>query len=251
MNPSRRNLIATGLAAAAGATGLAAAAKLADHYGLLPPDSGGIYGPGEALTYATQRLLTRHSLAREFRRDQISKAPFVNGPPPQEAAFKAQQATGFADWKFFIRGMVTHPAVLSLPDLKRYPQRSQITHLACEEGWSYIAEWTGVPLIHVLNEAGIQEQARFIVYHSIQKDWWDTIDMDDALHPQTLLAYGMDGGELPVGNGGPLRLRVPRQLGYKSVKYITGITVIDDLKQYLAGPGSTSPDSGYAWWAGI
>lgn len=244
MNQSRRNLITTGLAAAAGATGLAAAAKLADQYGLLAPDSGGIYGPGEALTYASQKLLTRHSLAREFRRDQISKVPFVNGPPFQDAAFKAMEANGFADWKLTIDGMVAHPGTISLADLKRYPSRSQITHLACEEGWSYIAEWTGVPLLHVLNEVGVLPQAKYVVYFSMDKYWSDSIDMDDALHPQTLLSYGLNGGELPVGNGGPLRLRVPRQLGYKSVKHITKITVTDDLKKFGAG-GS------YSWYAGI
>jgi DMSO/TMAO reductase YedYZ molybdopterin-dependent catalytic subunit len=244
MNQSRRNLITTGLAAAAGATGLAAAGKLADKYGLLAPDSGGIYGPGEALTYASQKLLTRHSLAREFRRDQISKVPFVNGPPFQAAAFKAMEANRFADWKLSIDGMVAHPGTISLADLKRYPSRSQITNMACEEGWSYIAEWTGVPLLHVLNEVGVLPQAKYVVYFSMDKKWWGSIDMDDAVHPQTLLSYGLNGGELPLGNGGPLRLRVPRQLGYKSVKHITRITVTDDLKKFGVG-GS------YAWYAGI
>ena len=244
MNQSRRNLITTGLAAAAGATGLAAAGKLADQYGLLAPDSGGIYGPGEALTYASQKLLTRHALAREFRRDQISKVPFVNGPPFQDAAFKAMEANGFADWKLSIDGMVAHPGTISLADLKRYPSRSQITNMACEEGWSYIAEWTGVPLLHVLNEVGVLPQAKYVVYFSMDKKWWGSIDMDDAVHPQTLLSYGLNGGDLPVGNGGPLRLRVPRQLGYKSVKHITKLTVTDDLKKFGAG-GS------YAWYAGI
>jgi DMSO/TMAO reductase YedYZ molybdopterin-dependent catalytic subunit len=244
MNQSRRNLITTGLAAAAGATGLAAAGKLADQYGLLAPDSGGIYGPGEALTYASQKLLTRHSLAREFRRDQISKVPFVNGPPFQHAAFKAMEANRFADWKLSIDGMVAHPGTISLADLKRYPSRSQITNMACEEGWSYIAEWTGVPLLHVLNEVGVLPQAKYVVYFSMDKKWRGSIDMDDAVHPQTLLSYGLNGGELPVGNGGPLRLRVPRQLGYKSVKHITRITVTDDLKKFEVG-GS------YAWYAGI
>ena len=186
MNQSRRNLITTGLAAAAGATGLAAAGRLADKYGLLAPDSGGIYGPGEALTYASQKLLTRHSLAREFRRDQISKVPFVNGPPFQDAAFKAMEANGFADWNLSIDGMVAHPGTISLADLKRYPSRSQITNMACEEGWSYIAEWTGVPLLHVLNEVGVLPQAKYVVYFSMDKDWSGSIDMDDAVFNSAL-----------------------------------------------------------------
>ena len=128
---------------------------------------------------------------------------------------------------------------------------NQITHLACEEGWSYIAEWIGVPLGHILELVGTRPEARYVVYHSIQSDWWDSIDMADALHPQTLVAYGMNGGSLPVEFGGPLRLRVPRQLGYKSVKYITRLTVTDSLKSFGKGLGSASPEGGYAWYAGI
>jgi DMSO/TMAO reductase YedYZ molybdopterin-dependent catalytic subunit len=139
----------------------------------------------------------------------------------------------------------------SLAQLKTYPMRSQITQLACEEGWSYIAEWIGVPLSHVLNVVGIRPQARYVVYYSIDPDWWESIDMADALHPQTFLAYGMNGGELPVGNGGPLRLRLPRQLGYKSVKFITQLTVCDSLKGFGKGLGSAAPEGGYAWYAGI
>jgi len=241
---SRRKLITTGLAATAGASGLAAAASLAHRYGLIPPDYGGLYGPGETLTYAAQRLLTRHSLAREFSTSQISKIPVANGRPLDDEAFKRLQAAGFADWRLAVDGMVARPASFSLAELKSFPSRSQITHLACEEGWSFIAEWTGVPLVDVLNAAGILPQAKYVVYFSLQKSWWDSIDMADALHPQTLLTYGMNGGDLPVGHGGPLRLRVPRQLGYKSVKYVNRITVTDSLKDF-------SPDGGYSWYAGI
>jgi DMSO/TMAO reductase YedYZ molybdopterin-dependent catalytic subunit len=147
--------------------------------------------------------------------------------------------------------MVARPVSLSLAELRSYPSRSQITHLACEEGWSFIAEWIGVPLSHVLDVAGILPPARYVVYFSIQSDWWDSVDMDDALHPQTLVTYGMNGGDLPVGHGGPLRLRVPRQLGYKSVKYVTRLTVTDSLKGFGKGLGSSAPEGGYAWYAGI
>jgi DMSO/TMAO reductase YedYZ molybdopterin-dependent catalytic subunit len=250
-NLSRRKLITTGLAATAGASGLAVAARLADRYGLIPPDHGILYGAGETLTYAAQRLLTRHSMAREFSRGQISKTPFANGKPPQDEAFQRLQAAGFADWRLDVGGMVARPASFSLADLKSYPSRSQITHLACEEGWSFIAEWTGVPLLHVLNVVGILPQARFVVYSSMQQGWWDSVDMADALHPQTFLTYGMNGGDLPVGHGGPLRLRVPRQLGYKSVKFISRLTVTDSLKGIGKGLGSAPPEAGYAWYAGI
>jgi DMSO/TMAO reductase YedYZ molybdopterin-dependent catalytic subunit len=142
-------------------------------------------------------------------------------------------------------------AACTLADLKSFPSRSQITHLACEEGWSFIAEWTGVPLSHVLDVVGTAPQARYVVYHSMERGWWDSIDMADALHPQTLLTYGMNGGDLPEGHGGPLRVRVPRQLGYKSVKYVARLTVTDSLKGFGAGLGSAAPEFGYSWYAGI
>ena len=248
---SRRKLIATGLAATAGASGLAVAAGIADRYGLIPPDHGGLYGAGATLTYAAQRLLTRHSMAREFPRSLIAAEPFVNGRPPRDETFQRLQANALTEWKLTVDGLVARPASLSLTELRSYPSRSQITHLACEEGWSFIAEWTGVPLSHVLNAAGILPQARYVVYFSVQPHIWDSIDMADALHPQTLIALGMNGGELPVGNGGPIRMRVPRHLGYKSVKYITRVTVTDSLKGFGKGMGSSSPEEGYAWYAGI
>jgi DMSO/TMAO reductase YedYZ molybdopterin-dependent catalytic subunit len=249
---SRRKLIVTGLAAtAAGVTGLAVTSRIAQEYGLVPPDHGGIYGLGETLNYASQRLLARHSLAREFPQSQISRPPFANEIPPLNDAFKRLQAGGFADWRLTVDGMVDRPASFSLSQLRSYPSRSQITQLACEEGWSYVAEWAGVPLSHILDVVGIHPQARYIVYFSIDPDWWDSIDMADAMHPQTFLAYGLNGNELPVGNGGPLRMRLPRQLGYKNVKFITHLTVTDNMKEFGAGLGSASPEGGYAWYAGI
>ncbi len=248
---SRRKLIISGLAATAGVAGLGVAARMAEKYGLIPPDHGGIYGIGETLTYASQRLLTRHSLAREFSRSQISQRPLPNEMPPLSDAFKRLQAEKFVDWRLKVDGLVDRPATFSLAQLKSYPYRSQITQLACEEGWSYIAEWIGVPLSHVLDLVGVQPQARYVVYFSIDPDWWESIDMADAMHPQTFLAYGLNGDELPVGNGGPLRLRLPRQVGYKSVKFITHMTVTDSLKGFGKGLGSAAPESGYAWYAGI
>ena len=248
---SRRKFVTAGLAATAGITGLAAASKLAERYGLVPPDSGGIYGPGETLTYAAQRLLTRHSLAREFPRSMISTTPLANEMPPLNDAFKHLQAGGFADWRVSLDGMVARPMSLSLSDLKSLPARSQITEVVCEEGWSYIAEWIGTPLVDVLNAVGVLPQARYVVYFSIDPDWWESIDMADARHPQTLLTWAMNDEDLPVGFGGPLRLRVPRQLGYKNVKFINRLTVTDSLKRFGKGLGSAAPEGGYAWYAGI
>ncbi|HLJ25514.1 MAG TPA: molybdopterin-dependent oxidoreductase [Candidatus Angelobacter sp.] len=248
---SRRKLILSGLAATAGVSGLAVAARLAQKFGLVPPDHGGIYGLGETLSYASQRLLTRHSLAREFPRTQISPRPFPNELAPLTEDFKRLQAGGFADWRLSIDGMVHQPASFSIADLKSYPSRSHITELACEEGWSYIAEWIGVPLSHVLQLVGAHPQARYVVYVSTEPDTWDSIDMADALHPQTLLCYGMNGSDLPAPHGGPLRMRLPRQIGYKNIKFITRLTVTDSLKGFGNGCGSAACQYGYAWYTGI
>jgi DMSO/TMAO reductase YedYZ molybdopterin-dependent catalytic subunit len=248
---SRRKLITAGLVTAAGAGGVAAAAGLARRYGLIPPDSSGFFGPGETLTYAAQRLLTRHSLAREFSPSQISPRPFANLVEPFSDEFMRLQKGAFAGWRMAVDGMIARPASFSVADLKRFPQRRQITHLACEEGWSYIAEWIGVPLSHVLDVVGTSPHARYVVYRSMEPDTWESIDMADALHPQTLVTFGMNGSELPVAFGGPLRMRVPRQLGYKSVKFLTSLTITDDLTKFGQGLGSASPEIGYAWYAGI
>ncbi len=248
---SRRKLITSGLTAAAGVAGLGVAARLAQKYGLIAPDHGGIFGPGETLTYASLRLLTTHSLAREFSRSQISERPLENEVAPPSEEFKRFQAGRFADWRLTVDGMVERPTSFSVDQLKSYPSRSQITEVVCEEGWSYIAEWNGVPLSHILDLVGAHPQAKYVFYFSIEPDWWDSIDMADAMHPQTFLTYGMNGNDLPVGNGGPLRIRLPRQLGYKSVKFLNRLIVTDDVKKFGQGLGSVSPEQGYAWYAGI
>jgi DMSO/TMAO reductase YedYZ molybdopterin-dependent catalytic subunit len=248
---SRRKLLTTGIAMAAGASGVAVTAKLARRYGLIPPDSGGIYGPGETLTYAAQRLLNKHAMAREFSRSQISEKPFANEVDPLGNEFARLQKAGFVDWRLTVDGMAARPTSFSVAEIKSFPRRSQITMIGCEEGWTYIAEWTGVPLSYILDRVGALPQVRYVVYRSFQPDWWESIDMSDALHPQTLVAHGMNGSDLPVPFGGPLRLRVPRQLGYKSIKYITRLTLTDNLKPFGKGRGGAASDSGYAWYAGI
>jgi DMSO/TMAO reductase YedYZ molybdopterin-dependent catalytic subunit len=253
---SRRALIGGGLGTVAGASGLTVAARLAGQHGLIPPDSRGIYGVGETLNYCAQRLLmSQGSAALTFDRSQISPKPHINNHPPGDGptdeAFERLRAGKFADWRLMIDGLVARPSSFSLAQLKSYAPSSHISQLACEEGWSYIAEWTGVPLAYVLGLAGVQPQAKYVVYVSHQSRWWDSIDMPEALHPQTLVTYGMNGQDLPVPFGGPLRLRVPRQLGYKNVKYISRITVTDNLKSIGNGLGSAAPDVGFAWYAGI
>jgi DMSO/TMAO reductase YedYZ molybdopterin-dependent catalytic subunit len=248
---SRRKLISTGLAMAAGASGVAVAAALARRHGLIPPDSSGIWGPGETLTYAAQRLLTRHSMAREFSRNEVSASPFANEVAPLGDEFNRLQSENFGDWRLAVDGMAARPTTFSLAEIRSFPTSSQITMIGCEEGWTYIAEWGGVPLSHILDRVGALPQVRYVVYRSIQPDWWESIDMADALHPQTLVTHRMNGADLRVPFGGPLRLRVPRQLGYKSIKYITHLTLTDSLKQFGKGLGSAAPEAGYAWYAGI
>lgn len=246
---SRRKWMAAGVGASAGLTGLAALAG--DR--LLPADARSLYGVGATLTYAAHRLLGSQAMAREFPRSEISKVPYPNGKPPKDEIFTSQQANGFADWKLSIDGLVARPISFSLAELKSMPSKSQITQLTCEEGWSYVAEWTGVPLSVVLQEAGVQPGAKFVVYASLKVKGarYDSVDIEEASHPQTLVTYGLNGEDLPVGNGGPLRMRVPRQLGYKSIKYMTSITVTDSLAGYGKGKGSSAADAGYAWFAGV
>ena len=207
---------------------------------------------GETLTYAAQWVLTRalHGPGVSSERDFESSLHERSGSiqAKRTSAFRREASqTGGLRWTAWLRGQ----GRFRLQTSRVYPSRSQITHLACEEGWSYIAQWTGVPLSHVLDKVGVLPQAKYVAYFSIEPDWWDSVDMADALHPQTLVAYGMNGSELAPGLGGPLRLRVPRQLGYKNVKYITRLTVTDDLKRFGKGLGSAAPEGGYAWYAGI
>jgi len=249
---SRRKLIKTGLATAGGLCSLGVAAVLAERYGLVPPDHGGIFGMGETMTYAAQRILmSRHSLAREFNRSEISKVAPINGKPPETETFQRLLAGSFQDWRLAVGGLVARPASFSLAELQRFPSRTQITHQACEEGWSFIAEWTGVQLSAVLNFVGVRPEAKYVVYSSLDDSWWDSLDIPDALHPQTLLAYGMNGRELPTSHGAPVRMRVARQLGFKSVKHLSQITVTDTLKNVRDGLGSSGPAIGYSWYGGI
>jgi DMSO/TMAO reductase YedYZ molybdopterin-dependent catalytic subunit len=248
MEPTRRSFLLYGAAATAA---VATAPAAADKLGLLPPDASGIWAPGNALNYAAHRLVGKNALAREFTREQISKKPFANGEPPKKGPYPQLQANNFVDWRLEVSGLVQQPKAFSLAELRAKPTSTQITHLACEEGWSYIAEWTGVPLSTILNEVQLESTAKYIVYNSMEDSWWDSIDIDEALHPQTQISHTMNGAALPLNHGGPLRMRVPRQLGYKSVKYLHKITVTDSLKHVGNGRGAAGVEYGYAWYNGI
>ena len=246
---TRRKLIAGALSASAAAVG---SVFLGERYGLAPPDSGGIFGVGKTLTYAAHRVLLAHQpLALEFSRSEISKNfPAINTILPEYDFYRSQMAAGFRDWTLPVDGLVARPSEFSLAELKRFPSRTQITEHICEQGWTAITEWAGVPLSYVLNAVGIRPEAKYVVFYAVD-DWWDSLDMADAWHPQTLLAYGMNGQDLPVPHGAPVRLRVERQLGYKNLKYLSQITVTDSVKDIGKGQGAIGAENGYSWYAGI
>lgn len=221
----------------------------------VPPTYGNLLRAGDNLTYAAQRaLLSEQSLAREYALRDISSFPATgttdpgdpNSPRTSEE-YRRLRAGNFADWRLSVEGAVKRPGTFSLAELKSFPSRTQITKHVCEEGWSAIAQWTGVPLSCVLDAASLMPTARFVSFYSYD-DWADSIDMLDALHPQTILAYGMNGRDLPLQHGAPVRLRVERQIGYKSMKYLRRIVVTETLDD---GGDKGNPKQGWAWYVGI
>jgi DMSO/TMAO reductase YedYZ molybdopterin-dependent catalytic subunit len=179
--------------------------------------------------------------------ERITTNPAADAKLPLGAEYGRLQQAEFSEWRLSVEGRVAAPTRFSLADLKALHARTQITRHTCEEGWSAIGEWTGVPLRFVLESAGILPTARFVVFYSFD-DWVDSIDLLDALHPQTILAYGMNGRDIPVPHGAPVRLRVERQLGYKSLKYLRRIVVTDE---YADGGPDGDIQHGWAWYVGI
>ena len=215
-----------------------------------------------SLTYRVQRLLAgRSALAQEFTEADIRQPQRPNGvTAPDDNTYKGLLAGNFADWRLEVTGLVEKPLSLTRDQLIAMPSRTQITRHDCVEGWSCIAKWTGVPLALVLDEAKVKPQARFVVFHcldSIEKGlsgdvkYYGSIDLIDARHPQTILAYGLNGKPLPVENGAPLRVRVERQLGYKMPKYIDRIELVESFANLGLGKGGYWEDRGYDWFGGI
>ncbi len=253
---TRRRLI-TGGAVAAGGLLVAGYDRL---FGA--PNYLKILESAESLTMATQRaLLAGQPLAREFSEADLSPVFKANGSTrPDSEAYLALMEGGFSQYRLQVDGLVARPASLSLADLKRLPQRTQITRHDCVEGWSAIGKWTGVPLGHILEAAGLAPNARYIVFHCADDfyesndgsgRYYESIDLFDAFHPQTILAHTMNGEALPVAHGAPLRLRVERQLGYKHAKYVMRIEAVESLDGIGKGNGGFWPDRGYEWYAGI
>ncbi len=212
----------------------------------------------EKLNFHSHRLLSgRSEPAREFQASEISRNFTMNGSiNPKSPEYLAHRANGFADWRLELDGLVARPLRLSLAQLKAMPSREQITRHDCVEGWSAIGKWRGTPLALLLKEAGLSTRARFLVFHCADrpggKAYYESIDMIDAFHPQTILAWSMNDAILPIGHGAPLRLRVERQLGYKHAKYVMRIEAVASLADIGKGKGGYWEDLlGYEWYAGI
>lgn len=214
------------------------------------------------LTYRAQRLLqSADQLAPEFAASDIRQDQHPNGSTdPDTPEYLMLKERNFADYALQVDGLVERPMRFSLGDLRQMPSRTQITRHDCVEGWSCIAKWQGVPLRQVLDEVGVKPAARFVMFHcfdaierSLSGDvlYYESIDLVDARHPQTILAYAMNDKPLPVANGAPLRVRVERQLGYKMAKYIRRIELVSAFDDVGLGRGSYWADQGYEWYAGI
>jgi DMSO/TMAO reductase YedYZ molybdopterin-dependent catalytic subunit len=216
------------------------------------------------LSRGAQRLVTgRDALAQEFSEDDIADEFRSNGTElPDSRLYRQLMADGFRDWALEVGGLVEAPTRLTLAQLRGMPSRTQITRHDCVEGWSAIAKWTGVPLFRVLAAVRPLPAARYVVFHCADpmdgsdvqapgSTYYESLDLDEARHPQTILAYELNDEPLPVSNGAPLRLRVERQLGYKHAKYLMRIVLVDRLDDIRGGHGGYWEDLGYEWYAGI
>jgi len=217
----------------------------------------------EAVTKRVQRAVTgRHALAPEYSEAEISPDFRSNGTQtPDDTGYQALARNGFVDWRLEIGGLVERPRRFSLGELRALPSRTQITRHDCVEGWSCIAKWKGVPLSVLLDQVGPRPEARYIMFFCADameqtidgsdSRYYESIDRESADHPQTILAYDMNGEALPIRHGAPLRLRDERQLGYKMAKYIMRIELVDGFAGIRGGRGGYWEDRGYEWYAGI
>lgn len=219
-----------------------------------------VLATGEKLNEVTHRLLGgRRSMAQEFSEADLSPEFRSNGTSsPNSAQYKALAATGFADYRLEVGGLVEKPAAFSLAELRALPSRTQITRHDCVEGWSAIGKWRGAKLSALLDTVGVKPAARYVVLYCadpMEADgtglYYESIDMDDAYHVQTILAYDLNDRILPIKNGAPIRLRLERQLGYKHAKYVMRIELVQSFAKIAGGNGGYWEDQGYEWYAGI
>lgn len=218
----------------------------------------GILRSSEGLTMKAQRLITpRDALAPEYSASDMSPIFRSNGTRlPNTSEYAQHLAENFANWRVAVDGLVARPLSIPIQKLRDLPHRTQITRHDCVEGWSAIGKWHGVPLATILHAAGLSTRAKYIIFHCADRfgprQYYESIDLIDAFHPQTLLAWGMNDRLLPVPNGAPVRLRVERQLGYKHAKYIQRIEAVESLAGVYGGRGGYWEDTNdYEWYAGI
>lgn len=259
-NLTRRRVL-TGLTVGSGSLALAGCDVLGNLGAVDRPLRETIAG-ANALTYRVHRtLFGNRTVAREFPASMIRQPQRPNGVTnPPDADYRALADDAFADYRLDVGGLVERPGSFALDELRAMRARTQITRHDCVEGWSCIASWTGVPLASVLARVTPKPEARFVLircFDTIERGlsgsfrYYETIDMVDAMHPQTILAYNMNGSALPVANGAPVRLRVERQLGYKMAKYVRSIELVASFADVEGGRGGYWEDRGYDWYAGI
>ena len=219
-----------------------------------------VLATGERLSEAAQTLVTgRKAMAQEFSEADLSPTFRSNGTAqPDSEAYEALRAKGFADYKLEVGGLVASPRSFSIAELRALESRTQITRHDCVEGWSAIGKWKGAKLSAVLDAVKAKPEARYVVFYCADPMaddgtdlYYESIDMDDAWHPQTILAYELNGEALPVKNGAPVRLRVERQLGYKHAKYVMKLELVESFAHIAGGKGGYWEDQGYQWYAGI
>ncbi|MFV0623640.1 molybdopterin-dependent oxidoreductase [Sphingomonas sp. ac-8] len=238
----------------AGAAGLVTGC---DRLGQSPAVRDVLFRGEDAQRWLQRGLSARNALAREYRPDQRSPVFRSNGTArPGGDAYAAHAAAGFADWRLTIDGLVARPLSLSLAQIRSMPGRTQITRHDCVEGWSAIGKWAGPRLSRLLDLAGLRDGARYLVFHCADRiggqPYYESIDLVDAFHPQTILAWALNDRLLPIPNGAPLRLRVERQLGYKHAKYVERIEAVASLDGIAGGKGGLWEDlADYDWYAGI
>lgn len=211
----------------------------------------------EANRFLLRLVHRKNKLAQEFREKDISRYFKANGnPPPFHMDYILNAMMGWPAWRLDVGGLVLQPAQFSLDELKALPARSQITRHDCVEGWSAIAKWKGAPLVEIMKRVQPKPEAKFVIFYCMDTDqegnhYYESIDLYDAAHPQTILAYEMNGNALPVDHGAPLRLRVETQLGYKMAKYIQRVEFAAGIEEIGQGKGGYWEDQGYEWYAGI
>ena len=249
---TRRKLLTAG-AATAGTTLLTGCERFFEGSSMRP-----LLDFGQFLSLKAHRLLLPgQALVREYSLDDISPDFPSNGTAmPEGFDYFQLVTTNFETWRLRVDGLVRNQLSLSMEEIKQMPSRTQITQHSCDEGWTAIGQWTGIPLAHLLNMAQLQPEARYIVFHCLDQMtdgefYYESIDLFDAFHPQTILAYGMNGGGIPIRHGAPLRLRVERQIGYKNAKFVTRVEAVDRLNMLGSGKGGYWPDRGYQWYAGL